>query len=183
MARELLQELDGDGEDVDQVQMALGSTLITLLLLVLIGFAMWQRYGGRAPATTAMPAAGVERTAAAAVEPTPPVGVFAGPRSLGIDEAVRMADDSSSIPRIYFVASADVETDVLNRIAEENRLRYANGAAARRVKVVIVNSNEHASAWIGSMQDSDAIRAELGAPPYEIINLRTPSDTSLGQTR
>jgi hypothetical protein len=119
-----------------------------------------------------MPDAGDAGATAAAVEPVPPGGVFGGPRSLGIDAEAGVGGRSTSAPRIYLVASADAATEVLTRIVEENRLRLANGAPERDAKVVIVESDEQAIAYAGSLQDSDAIRVELGAPPFEIIDLR-----------
>jgi hypothetical protein len=173
MAGGPVQEFEWDDGQGGQGQMALASTLITLVLLLVIGFVVWHRSDSRASIAALLPGAEGEGTSVAAVEPAPPRNVYAGPQTLGIDADVWIAYSSSNPPRVYFVATTDAATEVLNRVAEENRLRFANGEPEFNAQVVVVGSDDHAIAYAGSLQDSDAIRVELGAPPFEIIDLRT----------
>jgi hypothetical protein len=173
MAGGPVQDFEWDDGQSGQGRMAMVSTLITLVLLLVVGFVVWQRTDGRASVAALLPVAGEEGTSAVAVAPAPPGDVHGGPHTLGIDADVWVAYSSSNPPRVYFVATKDAAAEVLNRIAEENRLRLANGVPEFNAQVVVVVSDDHAIAYAGSLQNSDAIRAELGAPPFEIIDLRT----------
>lgn len=173
MAGGPVQKFEWDDGQGGQGQMALASTLITLLLLVAIGFGMWQRSdAGDVPATI-LSVAEDESVSVAEGAAVLSGGLFGGPRSLGIDADVGVADRSSGAPQVFFVASAEAATEVRNRIVEENRLRFANGAPERDAQVIVVESDEQAAEWTGALRDTDAVRTELGAPPFEIIDIRS----------
>lgn len=120
MAGGPVQEFEWDDGQGGQGQMALASTLITLVLLLAIGFVVWRRSDAGEGAVAALLVAEDERTSDADEVTGASGGVSGGPRSLGIDAEVRAPPYVSKAPRIYLVRSAEAASEAGKQIVEEN---------------------------------------------------------------
>jgi hypothetical protein len=179
MAVEPNLEMDSIAERQDQLRMAAVSTLVTLVLLAGLVTVIWRSWSSNPGGSDEAVAA----NAASAAPPSRQAAVNGGggatvPATTG--QLPQPVPASVAAPRIHIAGSySEVAAQTL-ALERENRRRLADGQREIDASIVLFvpgESDAEEDGWRMAIAGENRVRAGLGLPEVELVDLRTPAAT------